>query len=238
MLREITHFFSIYKDLEGKRVEIRGWRDAAFARTKVQEAQAALYRQQEKPRAEAGSAQVSSELATKPRPMSRPGDMGLCFAAERARTASDLPTSASDGCRGLPLDATRQKIGEWSADADQRGEGKRRHACDALVTRGPERKSDQQGGANCRPARRLRSPPAHGTDVSGPARADAERPGRQTPAAAPLRKAPGQWRSAARSVIPRANAHARPQTRTLTHGTPFGSLRLSAAGSRRSSAIA
>ncbi len=38
MLREITHFFSIYKDLEGKRVEIQGWRDASFARTKVLEA--------------------------------------------------------------------------------------------------------------------------------------------------------------------------------------------------------
>ena len=39
MLREITHFFSIYKDLEGKRVEVKGWRDAAFARNKVHEAQ-------------------------------------------------------------------------------------------------------------------------------------------------------------------------------------------------------
>jgi inorganic pyrophosphatase len=39
MLREITHFFSIYKDLEGKRVEVKGWRDAAFARSKVVEAQ-------------------------------------------------------------------------------------------------------------------------------------------------------------------------------------------------------
>ena len=29
MLKEITHFFSIYKDLEGKRVEMKGWRDAA-----------------------------------------------------------------------------------------------------------------------------------------------------------------------------------------------------------------
>ncbi len=35
MLKEITHFFSIYKDLEGKRVEIRGWRDAAYARDRV-----------------------------------------------------------------------------------------------------------------------------------------------------------------------------------------------------------
>ena len=35
MLKEITHFFSIYKDLEGKRVEVKGWRDAAFARAKV-----------------------------------------------------------------------------------------------------------------------------------------------------------------------------------------------------------
>ena len=38
MLREITHFFAIYKDLEGKRVEVRGWRDAAFARNTVEEA--------------------------------------------------------------------------------------------------------------------------------------------------------------------------------------------------------
>ena len=37
MLREVTHFFSIYKDLEGKRVEIKGWRDASAARAKVLE---------------------------------------------------------------------------------------------------------------------------------------------------------------------------------------------------------
>jgi len=35
LLKEITHFFSIYKDLEGKRVEVRGWRDAAYARDRV-----------------------------------------------------------------------------------------------------------------------------------------------------------------------------------------------------------
>jgi inorganic pyrophosphatase len=35
MLKEITHFFSIYKDLEGKRVEIKGWRDASYARDQV-----------------------------------------------------------------------------------------------------------------------------------------------------------------------------------------------------------
>ena len=39
VLKEITHFFSIYKDLEGKRVEVRGWRDAAVARQTVVEAQ-------------------------------------------------------------------------------------------------------------------------------------------------------------------------------------------------------
>jgi len=39
MLKEITHFFAIYKDLEGKRVEIKGWRDASMARSKVVEAQ-------------------------------------------------------------------------------------------------------------------------------------------------------------------------------------------------------
>src|SRR5229473_1993657 len=35
MLKEMTHFFAIYKDLEGKRVEIQGWQDASFARNKV-----------------------------------------------------------------------------------------------------------------------------------------------------------------------------------------------------------
>ncbi|MEO6966573.1 MAG: inorganic diphosphatase [Acidobacteriaceae bacterium] len=35
MLREITHFFSIYKDLEGKRVEVKGWHDAAHAREAI-----------------------------------------------------------------------------------------------------------------------------------------------------------------------------------------------------------
>ncbi len=39
MLKEITHFFAIYKDLEGKRVEVKGWRDASVARSKVAEAQ-------------------------------------------------------------------------------------------------------------------------------------------------------------------------------------------------------
>ena len=39
ILKEITHFFSIYKDLEGKNVEVRGWRNAAFARSLIVKAQ-------------------------------------------------------------------------------------------------------------------------------------------------------------------------------------------------------
>lgn len=35
MLREITHFFSVYKDLEGKRVEVKGWLDASQAREAI-----------------------------------------------------------------------------------------------------------------------------------------------------------------------------------------------------------
>ena len=35
MLREITHFFSIYKDLEGKRVEVHGWHGAEYAKERV-----------------------------------------------------------------------------------------------------------------------------------------------------------------------------------------------------------
>jgi inorganic pyrophosphatase len=37
ILKEITHFFSIYKDLEGKRVEIKGWKDAEIGRRVVTE---------------------------------------------------------------------------------------------------------------------------------------------------------------------------------------------------------
>jgi inorganic pyrophosphatase len=42
ILKEITHFFSIYKDLEGKRVEVRGWRNAEFARETIVRAQQAF----------------------------------------------------------------------------------------------------------------------------------------------------------------------------------------------------
>ncbi len=41
-LRAIKHFFSIYKDLEGKRVEARGWMDAAAARKLIVKAQRAF----------------------------------------------------------------------------------------------------------------------------------------------------------------------------------------------------
>ena len=42
MLKEITHFFAIYKDLEGKRVEVKGWRDASYARDHVAHAMKAF----------------------------------------------------------------------------------------------------------------------------------------------------------------------------------------------------
>lgn len=38
MLKEITHFFSIYKDLEGKRTHPLGWKDAEAARRVITEA--------------------------------------------------------------------------------------------------------------------------------------------------------------------------------------------------------
>ncbi len=41
-LLAIKHFFSIYKDLEGKRVEARGWMDAAAARRLIAQAQKAF----------------------------------------------------------------------------------------------------------------------------------------------------------------------------------------------------
>jgi inorganic pyrophosphatase len=53
MLKEITHFFSIYKDLEGKRVEVHGWKDASFARAKIVEAQQRFTAAAKKPKARA-----------------------------------------------------------------------------------------------------------------------------------------------------------------------------------------
>jgi inorganic pyrophosphatase len=50
MLKEITHFFATYKDLEGKRVEVKGWRDASFAREKVLEAQQRFIDNKKNPR--------------------------------------------------------------------------------------------------------------------------------------------------------------------------------------------
>ncbi len=38
MLKVITHFFSIYKDLEGKRTQALGWHDAESARRVIMEA--------------------------------------------------------------------------------------------------------------------------------------------------------------------------------------------------------
>lgn len=42
ILLEITHFFSIYKDLEHKRVEMRGWKDASYARNLILSCHAAF----------------------------------------------------------------------------------------------------------------------------------------------------------------------------------------------------
>jgi len=36
-LKEIEHFFRVYKDLEGKRVEIEGWKQHAVAMSTIQD---------------------------------------------------------------------------------------------------------------------------------------------------------------------------------------------------------
>jgi inorganic pyrophosphatase len=36
-LKEVEHFFHVYKDLEGKRVEIEGWRQSTVAMTVIQQ---------------------------------------------------------------------------------------------------------------------------------------------------------------------------------------------------------
>ena len=48
ILKEITHFFSIYKDLEGKRVEIKGWKDAEAGRRVVTESAKRFVQNREK----------------------------------------------------------------------------------------------------------------------------------------------------------------------------------------------
>ena len=50
MLKEITHFFSIYKDLEGKRVEIKGWKDAEAGRRAVTDPRSAMSKSREERR--------------------------------------------------------------------------------------------------------------------------------------------------------------------------------------------
>ncbi|HEY1464443.1 MAG TPA: inorganic diphosphatase [Terriglobales bacterium] len=36
-MREISHYFGVYKDLEGKRTQMIGWQDAAAARNTIVE---------------------------------------------------------------------------------------------------------------------------------------------------------------------------------------------------------
>ena len=54
ILREITHFFSIYKDLEGKRVEIKGWEDASHARNTILESHRRFIENEKKVQGKAG----------------------------------------------------------------------------------------------------------------------------------------------------------------------------------------
>jgi len=42
LLKEVAHFFATYKGLEGKKVEVQGWDDAAAAKEEIQKA-AAVY---------------------------------------------------------------------------------------------------------------------------------------------------------------------------------------------------
>jgi inorganic pyrophosphatase len=37
VMKEVSHFFSVYKDLEGKRTQMLGWKDAAAARAAIME---------------------------------------------------------------------------------------------------------------------------------------------------------------------------------------------------------
>jgi inorganic pyrophosphatase len=41
LLLELEHFFTIYKDLEGKKTAVDGWRDAEAAHAAIEQARAA-----------------------------------------------------------------------------------------------------------------------------------------------------------------------------------------------------
>jgi len=44
VLQEIEHFFSVYKQLEGKRTEVQGWQGKQAARKLIREAQVVFHR--------------------------------------------------------------------------------------------------------------------------------------------------------------------------------------------------
>jgi inorganic pyrophosphatase len=52
-MRVISHFFSIYKDLEGKRTQMLGWKDAAAARAAIMDSYRRFAEAQEPERVEA-----------------------------------------------------------------------------------------------------------------------------------------------------------------------------------------
>jgi inorganic pyrophosphatase len=54
VLSEVTHFFSIYKDLENKRVEIKGWQDASHARDTILEGHKRFVENEKKAQSKAG----------------------------------------------------------------------------------------------------------------------------------------------------------------------------------------
>ena len=54
VLLEVRHFFSIYKDLEGKQVEIKGWHDAGHAQKAVLEGHKRFIENQKKVQGKAG----------------------------------------------------------------------------------------------------------------------------------------------------------------------------------------
>jgi inorganic pyrophosphatase len=49
VLREIEHFFNIYKELEGKKTELRGWREVDEARALIRDARAAYLSSYKRP---------------------------------------------------------------------------------------------------------------------------------------------------------------------------------------------
>ena len=131
ILKEITHFFSIYKDLEGKRVEIKGWHDAAYARDKVIESQKRFPRSE---RSCTGTPGAGQEIGLGEVPARKKKRRSLRFARDDNVRLVGGNVGGGEGQKlSPPPKPSRQPIKNWPASGDQQAEQDGWHMRHAFV---------------------------------------------------------------------------------------------------------